>query len=269
MNRLNNIITLLTDFGTSDIFVGVMKGVILNINPGITIIDITHEIEHQDVISGAFLLGSTYCYFPEGTVHLIVVDPGVGSARRAIAIETEHYYFVAPDNGSLSYVLSEETVKIAVELSNSDYFLPEISDTFHGRDIFAPVAAHISGGIPLEYLGDNVADLVKFPILAPQISADRIMGSVVYIDRFGNLITNISKAVFERTGGERNFVISVKDRRINQIKRAYAEVPVGELLSIFSSFGNLEIAVNGGSAAKILRVEKGALVEIYYPITLI
>ena len=192
-----------------------------------------------------------------------VVDPGVGSARRAIAVETEHYYFVTPDNGSLSYVLSEENAKRAVELSNSDYFLPEISDTFHGRDIFAPVAAHISKGMPLEDLGDNTTGLVRLPILTPQITDDRIMGHVIYVDRFGNLITNISKAVFERTRGERDFVISIKDRRINQIKRAYAEVPTGELLSIFSSFGNLEIAVNGGNAAKSLGVEKGASVEIY------
>jgi len=262
MNRSNNIITLITDFGASDIFVGVMKGGILNINPEAKIIDITHEIEPQDVIGGAFLLGSSYRYFPRGTVHLSVIDPGVGSERRAITVETEDYYFVTPDNGSLSHVLAEDAVRKAIELSNPDYFLPEISDTFHGRDIFAPVAAHISKGVPLENLGEIVTDLVKLPILTPQTSDDRIIAHVIYIDRFGNLITNISKSVFGKARRERDFVISIKDKQINQIKRAYSEVPTGELLGIFSSFGNLEIAVNGGNAAKNLGVEKGAPVEI-------
>lgn len=263
MSRSNNIITLITDFGASDIFVGIMKGVILGINPKAKIIDITHEIKPQDVIGGGFLLGSAYRYFPAGAVHLSVVDPGVGSERRAVAVETEHYYFVTPDNGFLSYILAEEPVRKAVELSNADYFLPEISDTFHGRDIFAPVAAHISRGVPVANLGHELTDLVQFPIQTPQISADRIIAHVIYIDRFGNLITNISQPVFAEARGERDFIIAIKERQINQIKRAYAEVPVGELIGIFSSFGHLEIAINGGNAAKILGVEKGAAVEIY------
>jgi S-adenosylmethionine hydrolase len=260
----NNIITLTTDFGITDIFVGVMKGVILSINPDAKIIDITHDIEPQDIYAGAFLLNSAYCYFPPGTIHVGVIDPGVGSARQAIAVETERYYFVAPDNGLLSHVLCKEKVKSAVNLTNPKYFLPQVSNTFHGRDIFAPVAAHISRGVSLNLLGEQIANIAQIPISTPDTSESEIIGQILYIDRFGNLITNISHQLFESIRRGRDFMIFVKDRQIQRICRAYAESSVGELLSIFSSFGNLEIAINAGNAAETLGAKRGDSIKIRF-----
>jgi S-adenosylmethionine hydrolase len=260
----NNIITLTTDFGTTDIFVGVMKGVILSINPEAKIIDISHNIEPQDVHVGAFLLSSAYRYFPTGTIHVGVIDPGVGSARRAIAVKTERYYFVVPDNGLLSYVLHQEKVRRVVNLTNPKYYLPQVSDTFHGRDIFAPIAAHISCGIPMNSLGEQIADITQIPISTPDTSEPEIIGHILYIDRFGNLITNISQESFELVKKNRNFVIFVKDRKIQRLCRAYAESSVGELLGIFSSFGNLEIAINEGNAAETLGIKRGDSIKIRF-----
>ena len=260
----NNIITLTTDFGTTDIFVGVMKGVILSINPDAKVIDITHDIEPQDVYAGAFLLNSAYHYFPPGTIHMGVIDPGVGSARRAIAVETERYYFVAPDNGLLSYVLCNETVRCAVNLTNPKYFLPQVSNTFHGRDIFAPVAAHLSRGVSLNSFGEQITNISKISISTPNTSESEIVGQIIYIDRFGNLITNISQELFASVRRERNFVIFVKDRQIQRICNAYAESSAGELLCIFSSFGNLEIAINGGNAAETLGVKREDSIKIRF-----
>ena len=260
----NNIITLTTDFGTTDIFVGVMKGVIFNINPDAKIIDITHDIEPQDVYAGAFLLSSAYHYFPPGTIHVGVIDPGVGSTRRAIAVETKRYCFVVPDNGLLSHVLCNETVCCAINLTNPKYFLPQVSDTFHGRDIFAPVAAHISRGVSLNSLGEQITNIAQIPISTPNTSESEIIGHIPYIDRFGNLITNISQELFESVKRGRHFIIFVKDRQIQRICRAYAESSVGELLGIFSSFGNLEIAINEGNAAETLGVKRGNLIKIRF-----
>jgi len=260
----NGIITLTTDFGTTDIFVGVMKGVILNINPEAKIIDITHDIKPQDVCSGAFLLNSAYRYFPAGTIHMAVIDPGVGSARRAIAVETERYYFVAPDNGLLSYVLGNETVRYTTNLTNPKYFLPQVSNTFHGRDIFAPVAAHISRGVSLNSLGEKITNITQIPISTPHISESEIIGKIIYIDRFGNLITNISYQLFESVRKGRSFTIFVKDRKVQQICRAYTESSAGEILAIFSSFGNLEIAINERNAAETLGVKKGEPIRIQF-----
>ncbi|MBM3239330.1 SAM-dependent chlorinase/fluorinase [Candidatus Poribacteria bacterium] len=260
----NNIITLTTDFGTTDIFVGVMKGVILSINPDAKIIDITHDIEPQDIYAGAFLLNSAYSYFPPGTIHVGVIDPGVGSVRRAIAVATEQYYFVAPDNGLLSYVLCKEIVKSAVNLTNPKYFLPQVSNTFHGRDIFAPVAAHISRGVSLNLLGEQITNIAQIPISIPDASETEIIGQIIYIDRFGNLITNVSHELFESARKKRNFIIFVKDRQMRRICLAYAEVSAGELLGIFSSFGNLEIAINAGNAAEILKVKRGDAIKIRF-----
>jgi len=260
----NNIITLTTDFGTTDIFVGVMKGVILNINPDAKVIDITHDIEPQDVYAGAFLLSSAYCYFPQGTIHVGVIDPGVGSARRAIAVETERYYFITPDNGLLSYILCKEKVKSAVNLTNPEYFLPQISNTFHGRDIFAPVAAHISRGVSLNSFGEQITNIAQIPISTPDTFESEIAGHILHIDRFGNLITNISQELFESVRRGRNFTIFVKNRQIKRICRAYAESSAGELLGIFSSFGNLEIAINGGNAAGSLEVKRGDSIKIRF-----
>ena len=265
MNTPPRIITLTTDFGISDAYVGVMKGVILGINPNVQIVDITHAIPPQDIREAAFLIHSAYHYFPEGTIHTIVVDPGVGSERRAIVYQTDLAFFVCPDNGILTYLLQEighEAVLSGnvVAIQNRDYFLPEVSNTFHGRDIFAPVAAHLSLGVPLADIGPPVRDLVRLSIPTPHVSKDEIIGQIVKIDNFGNAITNISESVL--VGGAALYEITVGRARLTRINRAYAESEVGEPLAIIGSFGMLEIAVNGGSAERHLGLKRGDAVVV-------
>lgn len=253
---------MMTDFGLADGFVGTMKGVIYTINPDAVIIDISHEIGSQDVSEAALLLEASYRYFPRGTVHVVVVDPGVGSQRRAIAVEAEEYYFVAPDNGVLTRALAREKVMKSVELTNPAYFLDEVSDTFHGRDIFAPVAAHISLGTEIEALGVEVDDLIKTPPSEPEVSQSGIRGHVIHIDKFGNLITDIPRKLFEKVISDHQFVIKLADIKLDRISRSYADVPAGEPLAMFNSFDNLEIAVNHASAAEALEVQKGDHIQI-------
>ena len=257
------VITLMTDFGTNDHFVGAMKGVILNINPKVRIVDITHAVPPQDVHGAAFLIDSTYRYFPDGTIHVVVVDPGVGSQRRAIVCQTDTAYFVCPDNGVLSYVLSEDTVHRVVELGNPDYWLSEVSNTFHGRDIFAPVAAHLSRGISLSQFGDAVNNVVRLPVQIPQVTETAIVGSVIWIDRFGNLITNIRSGMLASFGMNNGYVIRAGRAEICQLNSAYAESENGECLAIIGSSGYLEISVNQGSAAQVLGLKRNDTIEIH------
>ena len=268
MNPAPCIITLTTDFGTSDAYVGVMKGVILGINPNVRIVDLTHAVPPQDVHEAAFLIQSAYRYFPKGTVHLIVVDPGVGSDRRAIVYQTERAFFVCPDNGILTYLLQEveneeEQSGNVVAVQNRDYFLPEVSNTFHGRDIFAPVAAHLSLGVPLAEIGPSVENLVRLQIPTVEISGDKLIGKIIKVDRFGNLITNISSgdlgAFLENVV---SYEIKAGNVRLNRLNRAYAESEVGEPLAIIGSSGLLEIAVNGGNAERHLGLKRGDAVAV-------
>ena len=258
----SGIITLTTDFGTSDLYVGVMKGVILSINPQAQIVDITHAVPPQDIHAAAFLVDSGYGYFPTGTIHLIVVDPGVGSQRRAVACQTEHGCFVCPDNGVLSAILRDEVCYRVVAVENLAYCLPQISNTFHGRDIFAPVAAHLSQGVPLDDLGQPIDDLVRFPIPAPQMTDSEIIGHVLWVDRFGNLITNISDETLKSFDIQSGFVIKVGSMTLDRLNRSYAESEVGELLAIIGSFGRLEISINQGSAASTLGLKQGDAITI-------
>jgi len=265
MNNSPRIITLTTDFGTSDAYVGVMKGVILEINPDVRIVDITHVVPPQDIHEAAFLIHSMYRYFPEGTIHIIVVDPGVGSDRRAIIYQTDGASFVCPDNGILTYLLQEiencgEQPTRVVEIQNKDYFLPEVSQTFHGRDIFAPVAAHLSLAVPLVDIGPPVQNLVRLPIPTLHVSDDKLTGQIVKIDRFGNAITNIPEDALPTRVS--TYKIRIGQGLLTRINRAYAESEVGELLAIIGSFGMLEIAVNGGSAAERLGLKRGDSVVI-------
>lgn len=262
MAKANRFITLTTDFGLADCFVGVMKGVIHTINPDATIIDISHEIGSQDISSASFLFGSAYSYFPEGTIHVVVVDPGVGSKRRPIAVETEKFYFVAPDNGVLTYAIAREKIIKSVGLTNPAYFLSEVSDTFHGRDIFAPVSAHLSLGVPIELMGVEIDNLVEISLPNPEIGQGWLKGHVIHIDKFGNLITDISHNLFKSVVSCSRFVIRLADIEIDRISQSYADVPVGKPLAIFDSFGNLEIALNCDSAEKVLGVKKGDIVNI-------
>ena len=265
------IITLTTDFGLSDAYVGVMKGVILGINPRAQVVDITHAIPPQDVHEAAFLIHSAHRYFPKDTIHTIVVDPGVGSNRRAIVCQTNNAFFVCPDNGVLSYLLQgnlqgnlqDRPAFQATTIENAAYLLPHVSNTFHGRDIFAPVAAHLSLGVPLADIGTPVHNLVQLPIPTMHIADDTLSGQIIKVDSFGNLITNISQADFVAfTETDSFYVIQAGDARITRLNRTYAESDTGEPLAIIGSFGLLEIAVNCGSAEERLGLKRGDTVII-------
>ena len=265
MNNPPRIITLTTDFGMSDAYVGVMKGAILGINPNVQIVDLTHAVPPQDIHEAAFLIHSAYHYFPEGTIHTVVVDPGVGSDRRAIVYQTDRAFFVCPDNGILTYLLQEiensgKPSTRVVAIQNRDYFLPEVSNTFHGRDIFAPVAAHLSLGVPLADIGPPVQDLVQLSIPTPRVSEGTVIGQIAKIDKFGNAITNIPESAL--VGGTAPYEITVGNTRLTRINRAYAESEIGEPLAIIGSFGALEIAVNGGSAERHLGLKRGDAVVV-------
>ncbi|PIG91192.1 SAM-dependent chlorinase/fluorinase [Gloeocapsopsis sp. IPPAS B-1203] len=246
-------LTLLTDFGLTDIYVGVMKGIITQINPHINVIDLTHQIPPQNIAAARFCLMNAYTYFPSGTVHLGVVDPGVGSTRRAIAVEFATGFLVGPDNGIFSGVLSQTPALKAVELTNSDYWrVAQSSATFHGRDIFAPVAAHLTSGVSLDDLGGviDVASLVKLEIPNSTIMDTSIQGCIQYIDGFGNLITNIpgndmlSKQWAVIAGG-----VEIPGGK------TYSEQLQGSAIALVGSHGWIEIAVNGGSARSQLHLD--------------
>ena len=254
------IVTLTTDFGLSDGYVGTMHGVILGICPPARIVDLSHDIAPQNVHQGAFVLHMAHRYFPPGTVHVVVVDPGVGSERRAIAVQTANACFVAPDNGVLSYVLASGTPLAQVELTRSEYWLPEISQTFHGRDIFAPVGAHLANGVPIEALGTPLDNPVRLPLSQPEIRSDgSILAHVRYVDRFGNLITDAEGALL---GDHRDWVIEVSGQRVVGVSSSYAETPKGELLALIDSSGCLEIAVREGSGAASIGALPGSEVLI-------
>ena len=272
MNEPSPIITLTTDFGIRDTYVGIMKGVILGINPNVRVVDLTHAISPQDIYEAAFSIDAAHNYFPKGTIHVIVVDPGVGSDRRAIVCQTDNAFFVCPDNGVLSYLLQSTEDEVsqpinAVEIQNKAYYLPEVSNTFHGRDIFAPVAAHLSLCVPLEDIGPPVQTLVQLPIQAPELSGNTLTGQIVKIDRFGNAITNISETAIagfksESTGEISAYEITIGSVRLNRLNGAYAESAVGKPLAIIGSSGVLEIAVNGGSAEKQLGLKRADVIVI-------
>lgn len=262
------VIALLTDFGTQDIYVGVMKGVIWSICPDAQIADLTHEITPQDVTAGALALWGAFKFFPKGTIFCAVVDPGVGTNRRAIAIQTEEHFFVGPDNGLLWWAASESTIVKCVELKNQTYFLPVVSQTFHGRDIFAPVSAHIAKGVPLEEFGPEleVDELVKLPPLRAEMSEETIRAKVIHIDRFGNAVTNLRRDDFIKWLSkleQRTWVAKVRGVSFKSLSTSYAEVAVGKPLLLFNSYDLLEVAVNRGSAAEQLGIRKGDVLEIW------
>ncbi len=239
-------LTLLTDFGDRDIYVGVMKGAIAQIEPQLNVIDLTHRIPPQNLLAARFALLNAYPYFPMNTVHVAVVDPGVGGNRRGIAIQLQNGYVVCPDNGLCSGIL--DFAIAAVELTNTQYWrVPNPSNTFHGRDIFAPVGAHLSTGIPLEKLGQRIdlESLVRLDLPVIEINQAQITGYIQYIDHFGNLITNIPGALVEG----KSWQIIIKNIEINS-GRTYSEVNQGKAVTLIGSHGWIEIAVNSGSAAK-------------------
>ncbi len=255
-------VSLVTDFGLCDNFVGVMKAVILKINPRTQIVDLCHEVFPQDILAAAFLLSSAYAYFPRGTVHLVVVDPGVGSKRKGIIVKTKDYFFVAPDNGVLSLVLQKESPLKIVEIINFRYFLRPVCSSFHGRDIFAPVAAHLSYGESIDNFGKSLTSYHKLEFPKIKISADTLAGEIIYIDRFGNLVSNIEKKDFFNIVKNNKYKIFVRNKTINRLSEGYGDSAPLKPLALFDSFGFLEIAVNSHSAEKILNVNKGAAIKI-------
>jgi hypothetical protein len=253
------LITLTTDFGTKDWFVGTMKGVLLSVNPRARVVDITHEIPSGDVRAGAFVLAASYSYFPKGTVHVAVIDPGVGGPRRAIAVQTAKYRFVGPDNGVLSFALAREQITSVHRLENASFFLRPISRTFQGRDVFAPVAAHLSRGVPIRRFGPSQQDILRLPWPKPRVGRDRIDGQVVYLDRFGNAITNIRNRDFRARGAG---AIYAGRKRLGPVGASYQSVASGQAVGVEGSSGFLEIAVNGGSAARRLNLRIGTPVTL-------
>jgi S-adenosylmethionine hydrolase len=266
---MGKIITLTTDFGTRDPYVGAMKGVILSICPGAQVVDITHEVGRHDILEGALALASACDYFPKGTVHLAVVDPGVGTKRKAVAVrvlnqssgQAEEHCFVGPDNGVLSLALQGRKRSRAVEIKNPKAMLKEVSATFHGRDIFAPAAAYLAKGKPLSFLGPPVKVLRKIALPGVRQTREATEGEVIAFDRFGNAITNISRQ--EAGGGRQRATktIRVMGRTIG-LEDAYGDVEPGEAAALWGSHGFLEIAVNQGSAQEALGLTKGTRVSL-------
>ena len=255
-------ITLLTDFGHRDAFVGTMKGVILGICPEIRIVDLSHEIYPQRIDEGAFVLRTAYPFFPDGTVHVAVVDPGVGGERRALIVETSRHRFVGPDNGVFAHVYAMESEVRVTSVTQTGYMLPRVSRTFHGRDVFAPVAAHLALGRPVSDFGTEITDYHTGSITEPAVSGDGIAGHVLHIDRYGNIITDIGESLFLAKTGGRRFHIRLSTLMLDRISDSYDEAAAGAALAILDSAGLLEIAVNGGSAADLLGVAPGDRVDV-------
>ncbi len=268
-----------TDFGLSDSYTGVMKGVALGINPDLRFIDLTHQIAPQNVAQGAFALGVSYRYFPSNAIHVAVVDPGVGTSRRPILLQTPHGSFVAPDNGLLSRVLSDylpdpstslETVEVppvlrAFHLTNPDYWRHPVSSTFHGRDVFTPVAAHLSLGVAPESLGEPTTELTWLPLAPYRLTPEGVGGEIIYCDIYGNLISNIPAALLE---GREISEVRIKGRAIRSLSATFLDIGDSasppELIALFGSHGYLEVAVPNGNAAAVLSAGPGESVAVTF-----
>jgi len=256
------VVALLTDFGTRDHYAGTMKAVVLGICPETTLVDITHDIPPHDVLTAALELAASYKYFPSGSIFLVVVDPGVGSPRRGIAADNGDYRFVAPDNGVLTAVLKEAPARRVVELTERRYARATVSRTFEGRDRFAPAAGWLAKGVDLSALGRSAGTLHQIAIPLPEITGDLLAGEVLRVDRFGNLVTNIDRKLFDRFAHANGIEINVATHRIGRVVATYAEAAADEVCALFGSTDHLEIAVNAGSASERLNLARGAPVTI-------
>ena len=251
------IITLLTDFGLKDSYVASIKGVILSINPHCTQVDITHQVNSHDIKEGAFILGQVYSNFPKGTIHLSIVDPGVGSARKPILIVTKNYFFVGPDNGLFSIALRRESVKQVVVLTNQKFFLPKISSTFHGRDIFAPVAAHLSLGRKPESFGPSIKSWYEITFPDPAKKQGNLIGEIVHVDAFGNLVSNIDRKELLQFSKGCSISLRIGRKTIHGLKRGYWDAMKREPIALIGSGGFLEISVREGNAQEALKIKRG------------
>ena len=258
------VISLLTDFGLQDEFVGVMKGVIWGIAPDVAIADISHAVPPQNVLHGALLLGRAYRYFPAGSIHVAVVDPGVGTSRRGIALRVGEHTFVGPDNGLFTVPLSGGEPFTAVSLDNPAYRLPAVSRSFHGRDVFAPAAAHLANGVPLAELGEPVSDPVILEIPRPLRIANVWNAQVLLVDAFGNLITNLTEADLQ---GQAVAEVRCQGQVIQGVEVTFGSRRLGELLAMFDGSGSLSLCVVNGSAAERLGTGAGARVEVLVSLT--
>lgn len=257
------IITLTTDFGSRDWFVGAMKGVILAIQPRATLVDLTHEIAPGDVWGGALALAAACYFFPKGTIHLAVVDPGVGSSRAALAVRTGNYTFIGPDNGILSLALQRETAVAIRRLENRKFFLEPVSGTFHGRDVFAPVAAHLSNGAAFQSLGPKMHDWVRLNPVAAAWRGPTMIGRIIYLDRFGNALTNVRENQLRGCDPRGLSITAGKRQGPFPLATFYHAVAPGKPLGLIGSSGYLEIAINAGHAGRILGLKIGDEVTIH------
>ena len=258
-------ITLLTDFGTKDPYVASMKGVISSICPHAAVVDITHEVPKFDVRTGSLILAQASPWFPDGTVHVGVVDPGVGTARRPILVESKRFLFVGPDNGLLMLAAMRDGLRTVYAIENRRLMLKRISRTFHGRDIFAPVAAYLASGVEPQEVGPEITDYVVPDFARPEVSDEGISGEIMYVDGFGNLITNIPEELLAELGVKEGSEISIEMRGRGlklKLHSAYGEARPGELLAIIDSWGMLEIAANLASAAEKLGVGPGDKIRV-------
>jgi S-adenosylmethionine hydrolase len=255
----NAIITLTTDYGTNDHLVGTLKGVILKINPDVTIVDITHNVTPFDLLDGALAIGSAYSYFPPKTIHVVIVDPGVGTDRRPLLVSGQNQYFVAPDNGVLSVIYEREQSNVVVRHANAEhYFLQPVSKTFHGRDIFAPVAAWLSKGWQTASMGDEIQDFKRFAFPKPKEAEGAVKGVVLRADTFGNLITNFrAEDLPEGAATEGAIKLQVGNQSVTRLVDTFARGNNGEVIAYIGSSGYLEIGVNKGSAARTLSLGRG------------
>lgn len=268
VQKASPIIALLTDFSWHNWYLGVMKGVILGINPAAMIVDLCHDVSSQDVREGSFILGNSFSYFPSGTIFLCVVDPGVGGKRKNLIVETEKYYFVAPDNGILSSIFEKGEVQKVFEVKPGKYTLPLRGSTFLGRDVFAPIATHLSMGVTPEEMGKELKSVLTVPALKPFINEKgEVSGRAVYVDTFGNVITNISEdyliTLFKGNLPCDDLTIRLMRKKISGIKKFYEQGTVGKLMALFDSWGYLEIAVNRGNAYKMLGLTEKKSLEIF------
>ena len=266
---ISKIITLTTDFGLGDPFVGIMKGVMLRIDPTLRLVDITHQIEPYNILEAALVLATYYPYYPSGTVHVVVIDPGVGSPRRPILAWTEDHYFIAPDNGVLSQVYQDSRFQGVRELTARHYFLGDVSSTFHGRDVFSPVAARLTAGVEPSALGPHIQDYVRLGIPQPWwVTDEEIQGEIIYIDRFGNLASNISESLIghriasSQTRDKVNIEMGSVD--IQGLNSFYGERSPGEPGAVINSWGYLEVYLNLGNATQSLGIGKGQSLRVRF-----